>query len=254
LRISDVANPLGRLSNPKSAIRNPKFTMDLTIPLQLILAAVLGGIIGIERESRDKPAGLRTNIMVCVGSTLFMSISTQVAAILGGDPTRIAAQIISGIGFLGAGAVLHSHGFVLGLTTAATIWVVAGVGMALGSGMYGTAVFVTALSIVTLYFLSFIETRIQGRKAYRYVLVVTDLNKALPAITRVLKETSLPAVSFNFKKNAKNFRLRFSLFTTRDKNLTVIERLSQLPEVLQVETGNNAQDFGRVTDPKDDQE
>jgi len=72
-----------------------------------------------------------------------MSISTKVAEMLGGDPTRIAAQIISGIGFLGAGAVLHSHGFVLGLTTAATIWVVAGVGMALGSGMYLVAVFTT---------------------------------------------------------------------------------------------------------------
>src|SRR5256712_13065099 len=95
------------------------------IPLTRVLAAILGGLIGSEREIRDKPAGLRTNILICVGSTLFMSLSTQVAQLLGGDPTRIAAQIISGIGFLGAGAVLHSHGFVLGLTTAATIWVVA---------------------------------------------------------------------------------------------------------------------------------
>src|ERR1051325_4663641 len=126
--------------------------MDPSVPLKLILAAILGGIIGIEREFRDKPAGLRTNILICVGSTLFMSISTKVAQLLGGDPTRIAAQIISGIGFLGAGAVLHAHGFVLGLTTAATIWVVAGVGMALGSGMYGTAVGATVLAVVTLYF------------------------------------------------------------------------------------------------------
>src|SRR2546426_12382337 len=100
--------------------------MDPSIPIKLLLAALLGGIIGVEREIRDKPAGLRTNILICVGSTLFMSISTKVALLLGGDPTRISAQIISGIGFLGAGAVLHSHGFVSGLTTAATIWVVAG--------------------------------------------------------------------------------------------------------------------------------
>src|ERR1051326_137039 len=117
--------------------------MDPAIPIRLILAAIFGGIIGLEREVRDKPAGLRTNILICVGSALFMSLSTRVAQLLGGDPTRIAAQIISGIGFLGAGAVLHSHGFVLGLTTAATIWVVAGVGMALGSGMYVVAVFTT---------------------------------------------------------------------------------------------------------------
>src|SRR5215510_12069704 len=135
--------------------------MDPSIALKLILAAILGGIIGIEREFRDKPAGLRTNILICVGSTLFMSISTKVAELLGGDPTRIGAQIITGIGFLGAGAVLHSHGFVMGLTTAATIWVVAGVGMALGAGMYGAAVVATALTLATLYFLSFIEDKIQ---------------------------------------------------------------------------------------------
>src|ERR1700747_3175051 len=133
--------------------------MDPAIPIRLILAAVLCGIIGIERQISDKPACLRTNILICVGSTLFMSLSTQVAHLLGGDPTRIAAQIISGIGFLGAGVVLHSHGFVLGLTTAATIWVVAGVGMALGSGMYLVAIFATAMSLVTLYCLSFVEDR-----------------------------------------------------------------------------------------------
>src|SRR6266496_5661207 len=145
--------------------------MDPSIALKLVLAAVLGGVIGIERQIREKPAGLRTNILICVGSALFMSLSAQIAQLLGGDPTRIAAQIISGIGFLGAGAVLHSHGFVLGLTTAATIWVVAGVGMALGSGMYLVAIFATAMSLVTLYLLSFIEDRIQGRKAYNYTLI-----------------------------------------------------------------------------------
>ena len=86
--------------------------MDPSIPLKLLLAAVLGGIIGIEREMRDKPAGLRTNILICVGSTLFMSISTAF-----GD-TRIGAQIISGIGFLGAGAVQFDHGLANGLNDA----------------------------------------------------------------------------------------------------------------------------------------
>src|ERR1041385_8723566 len=156
--------------------------MDPAIPIRLILAAVLGGIIGLERQIRDKPAGLRTNILICVGSTLFMSISNAF-----GD-TRIGAQIITGIGFLGAGSVLHSHGFVVGLTTAATIWVVAGVGMALGSGMYGVAVFATAMSLVTLYFLAFFEDKIQGRKSYSYALVVTDLNQAIASINRVLQE------------------------------------------------------------------
>src|SRR6266478_6647731 len=214
-----------------------------SIALKLLLAAVLGGVIGLERELRDKPAGLRTNILICLGSTLFMSISTRVAEVLGGDPTRIAAQIISGIGFLGAGAVLHSHGFVLGLTTAATIWVVAGVGMALGSGMYSVAVFATAMSLVTLYFLSFVEDRIQGRRSYSYSLVVSDLNQALASINRVLQESSVSAASFNFKKRTDNYRVWFNLVIPRDKNIKIIQRLSEIPEIIQVESGSNARDF-----------
>jgi putative Mg2+ transporter-C (MgtC) family protein len=220
--------------------------MDPSIAIKLILAAFLGGIIGIEREIRDKPAGLRTNILICVGCTLFMSISTRVAEMLGGDPTRIAAQIISGIGFLGAGAVLHSHGFVLGLTTAATIWVVAGVGMALGSGMYTVAVFTTGMSLITLYFLSFLEDRIQGRKSYSYALVVTDLNQALASINQVLQESSVAAASFNFKKKAGHYRVWFNLFVPRDTNLKIIQRLSEIQEITQVETGSRARDLAAV--------
>jgi putative Mg2+ transporter-C (MgtC) family protein len=222
--------------------------MDPSIPLKLVLAAVLGGIIGLERQIRDKPAGLRTNILICVGSTLFMSISTKVAALLGGDPTRIAAQIISGIGFLGAGAVLHSHGFVLGLTTAATIWVVAGVGMALGSGMYLVAVFATAMSLATLYFLSFIEDRIQGRRSYSYSLVVTNLNEALASINQVLQESAVAAASFNFKKKAGHYRVWFNLMIPRETNLKIIQRLSEIPEITQMETGTNVHDFNTGVD------
>lgn len=217
--------------------------MDPSIPLKLLLAAVMGGIIGIEREIRDKPAGLRTNILICVGSTLFMSISTVF-----GD-TRIGAQIISGIGFLGAGAVLHSHGFVLGLTTAATIWVVAGVGMALGSGMYLVAFFATAMSLVTLYFLSFVEDKIQGRKSYSYALVVTDLHQAIASINRVLQECSVSAVSFNFKKKAGHYRVWFNLLIPRETSLKIIQRLSEIPEITQVDTGSNARDSATVLPP-----
>lgn len=223
--------------------------MDPSIALKLFMAAVLGGIIGIEREIRDKPAGLRTNILICVGSTLFMSISTQVAQLLGGDPTRIAAQIISGIGFLGAGAVLHSHGFVLGLTTAATIWVVAGVGMALGSGMYSVAIFTTAMSLVTLYFLSIIEDKIQGRKSYSYSLVVTNLNQALVSINKVMQDCSVSAVSFNFRKRTGHYRVWFNLYIPREKNTKIIQRLSEVPEITQVETGSEFRDFARSLPP-----
>jgi len=198
----------------------------------------LGGIIGIEREIRDKPAGLRTNILICVGSTLFMSVSIQLATWTGSDSTRIAAQIITGIGFLGAGAVLHSHGYVIGLTTAATIWVVAGVGMALGSGMYMVAIFATAMSLVTLYFLSFVEDKIQGRKLYSYALVVTDLHRAFESINKVLQESSVSATSFSFRKRAEHYRIWFNLLASRDANLKIIQQLSAFPEITQVDTGS----------------
>jgi putative Mg2+ transporter-C (MgtC) family protein len=200
------------------------------------VAAILGGIIGIERQIHDKPAGLRTNILICVGSTLFMSISNAF-----GD-TRIGAQIITGIGFLGAGSVLHAHGFVLGLTTAATIWVVAGVGMALGSGMYAVAVFATAMSLVTLYFLGFIEDKIQGRRSYSYSLVVTDLNQALASIHKVLQANSVTAASFNFKKRTDNYHVWFTLLIPRETNLKIIQRLSEIPEITQVESGSSESD------------
>src|SRR5262245_3717460 len=220
--------------------------MDPTIALKLILAAVLGGIIGLERQIREKPAGLRTNILICVGCTLFMSISAKAAQMFGGDPTIIAAQIITGIGFLGAGAVLHSHGFVLGLTTAATIWVVAGVGMALGSGMYAVAMFATAMSLVTLYFLSFIEDKIQGRRSYSYSLVVTELNQALASINNILQESSVAAASFNFNKKAGHYRVWFTLIVSRDKNLKILQRLSEVPEITQVETDSSVHEFEGV--------
>ncbi|HEY9228674.1 MAG TPA: MgtC/SapB family protein [Gemmatimonadaceae bacterium] len=122
-----------------------------------MLATLLGGAIGLEREYAGKPAGLRTNILICVGAALFTQLSIDIARIgfapsgqPYGDTTRITAQIVSGIGFLGAGAILHGGGSVVGLTTAATIWVVAAIGAAVGSGAYVDALGTTALIMVIL--------------------------------------------------------------------------------------------------------
>src|SRR5215471_21739055 len=90
----------------------------------LVVAAILGGIIGLERQLRHKPAGLRTNIFICFGAAMFTVLSNQLAGSMGGDHTRVAAQIIPGIGFIGAGSILHARGSVTGLTTAATLFVV----------------------------------------------------------------------------------------------------------------------------------
>jgi putative Mg2+ transporter-C (MgtC) family protein len=113
--------------------------LRLDLLVKLSLAVFLGGIIGFEREIAGKPAGLRTNILICLGATLLMDLSTRIGLVDGhrvGDPARIAAQVVSGVGFLGAGTIMQAQGMVTGLTSAATIWVVAAIGMTVGAGFY----------------------------------------------------------------------------------------------------------------------
>src|ERR1700757_2888451 len=124
---------------------------------RLIVAAVLGGLIGLERQLRHKPAGLRTNLFMCFGAAMYTILSERLAGGFGGDHTRIAAQIIPGIGFIGAGSILHARGSVVGLTTAATLFVVASVGMAAGGGVYVTAIFATAIILIALALLGKLE-------------------------------------------------------------------------------------------------
>jgi putative Mg2+ transporter-C (MgtC) family protein len=127
--------------------------MSLT---RLVLAALLGGIIGLERELKHRPAGLRTNMFICFGAALFTVLSRTLAE-TPSDYTRIAAQIIPGIGFIGAGSILHTRGLTTGLTTAATLFVVASVGMAAGGGLYLTAVFATGVVLIALFSLGHLE-------------------------------------------------------------------------------------------------
>jgi putative Mg2+ transporter-C (MgtC) family protein len=118
--------------------------------LRLSVAAALGGAIGFERELRERGAGLRTHLVVCVGSALFTLVSAYAFVGPHVDPTRIAAQIVSGIGFLGAGAIIRQGLSVRGLTTAATLWLVAAIGMAAGAGYYDAAIIATAGALLTL--------------------------------------------------------------------------------------------------------
>jgi len=131
--------------------------------LRLLLAAGLGAAIGLERELRQKPAGLRTNILIAVGAALFTTVSVQLAGKMGGTPDRIAAQIVTGVGFLGAGAILHSGTSVQGMTTAATIWVNAAVGMAVGAGEYAMESVATAITLLVLAVLGPLEAFFERR-------------------------------------------------------------------------------------------
>ena len=130
--------------------------------LRLALAAALGGVIGLEREYHHKPAGLRTNMLIALGSAVFSILSVELGA-AAGSPDRIAAQVVTGIGFLGAGAILRSGENIHGLTTAATIWVNAAIGMAAGLGSYVVAAGAAALTLIVLAILPFIERRFEER-------------------------------------------------------------------------------------------
>jgi putative Mg2+ transporter-C (MgtC) family protein len=136
---------------------------DLGYALRLLLAALLGAAVGLEREIHDHPAGMRTHLLVSLGSAGFTVLSIAAFPGPGSDPARVAAQIVTGIGFLGAGAILKEGVSIHGLTTAASLWVVAAVGMAAGAGAWVTAVTITVIAIVSLWPLRLITERFVGK-------------------------------------------------------------------------------------------
>jgi putative Mg2+ transporter-C (MgtC) family protein len=145
--------------------------------IKLGLSIVLGGAIGLEREFGHKPAGLRTNILICLGSTMMMALSgimlTGRAADLF-DPLRVAAGVITGMGFIGAGTVIRASGHIHGLTTASTLWAVTGLGLVIGAGYYGIAVLFAAVVVVTLILFRRIEQILPRKTSFQYVLAVKD--------------------------------------------------------------------------------
>ena len=174
-------------------------TLRLDLLLKLALSVVLGGAIGMERELSGKPAGLRTNILICLGSALLMDLSMNVGVLEGGprigDPGRIAAQIVTGIGFLGAGTILQARGAVLGLTTAATIWVVAAIGMIVGAGQYLEAAGSTVLVMFVLVVLQRVERRILARHRTLNAVIRTRRGANWEAIDKEIRSTGVSIVS-----------------------------------------------------------
>jgi putative Mg2+ transporter-C (MgtC) family protein len=130
---------------------------DIELIERLCLAALLGAILGFEREWRQKNAGLKTNILIAMGSALFTLMSIDLSVSSGGDPTRVAAQIVTGIGFLGAGAIMRTGAGIRGLTTAAMIWVNAAIGVACGGGEYRLAIIATGVTLSVLLVMTPIE-------------------------------------------------------------------------------------------------
>ncbi len=186
-------------------------SLHLELLVQLALSALLGGAIGMERELSGKPAGLRTNILICVGATLFTVLSMKMAAGRG-DPGRVAAQILTGVGFIGAGTILHSRGSVTGLTSAATIWVVSAIGMAVGSAAYVEAAGTTLLVMIVLAGLGFVERFIARRATHsRLVVHTSPTDGALESLETLVRRTGLDVIRMESRRENVDLVIEFEL-------------------------------------------
>ncbi len=177
--------------------------------LKALLAFACGGLVGLERELKHKPAGLKTNILICLGSAIFTSVSILISNANGpnghfGDPGRIAAQIVSGIGFLGGGVIIQARGTVVGLTTAATIWVVSALGVAIGLGYHDIALFLAAMVILILVSVSWFEDKVLGRSlTFQTEIVVSDTSSETRlSINSLLGQHDLVLESFDIAERS----------------------------------------------------
>lgn len=179
--------------------------------LRLLGASVAGALIGLERELAAKPAGLRTNVLICLGAALFTLLSVRVAeAGAVADRGRIAAQVVTGVGFLGAGAIIQHRRYVIGLTTAATIWAVASVGMAFGAGEFVLGVLGTVLSMGVLFGLSFTEAQIaRWRTIARFEVEFERSADATDIIQQLAREAGVEWKSWTVNKSPTLLEARF---------------------------------------------
>jgi putative Mg2+ transporter-C (MgtC) family protein len=191
-----------------------------TVLGKLFIAALLGGFIGWERERRGRPAGLRTHLLVCVGVTLMMLVSEHIFvryqgynsdSVLRIDPARIAAQVVTGIGFLGAGTIIRSRASIRGLTTAASLWLVAGIGLAVGSGFILPAVFATVIAIATLVLIPFAERRMKRDKYRTIKMLITGQKLFLDDITRILEKNSIKLQNYKFEKDIQKNEIMYDI-------------------------------------------
>jgi putative Mg2+ transporter-C (MgtC) family protein len=184
-----------------------------TIAFRLGLSFVLAFFIGYEREHSSQPAGLRTHILISLGAAVFMIVSLIIPRIFPdgyqADPTRIAAQIVTGIGFLGAGAILKVGLNVKGLTTAANMWVVCAVGMTVGAGLYAAAFILTAFALITLIPLNYLEKVLMKNRHYKKLVVeFRGQNPQMEGVFRELKNHNIHITNIDFSENAEEQKIR----------------------------------------------
>mgnify|MGYP000070698531 CR=1 FL=1 len=221
------------------------------IGIQVLVALLLGGIVGLDREQKMKAAGLKTNILICIGACLYTTISMIITHKTQGiaDPNRVAAQIVSGIGFLGAGAIIQGRGNVIGLTTAATIWVVAAIGYTIGAGYPISAFFFSITVLVVLRMLKPLNSLIENEKNNRYyhleILSRGSVKKGTGE--SIFKESiEIDEIYEETIDKEKNRRILHVYLTLHPRAMDRI--VTQLKRDLKVEKVN----FKKVTPPTDE--
>ena len=196
--------------------------------LSLAVALALGAAIGLERELSDKAAGLRTNILICLGSCLFMIVSKNFTGVVGADPTRIAAQIVSGIGFIGVGAIMHEGKNVVGLTTAATIWLVAAVGMACGMTQYRIAAVGTVATLLVQTLFPRFDVWIDELRQRHTFHIISDFDEGgIEAIKTVFREAGVKVLRRKLMKKDGQYYSEWYVSGPRLEQKNVVRKLLQ---------------------------
>ena len=213
------------------------------IAVRLVLAAVLGGLIGIERQRKHHPVGMRTNVLVCISAAMVMILSqliTQSSFELYGSATdpRLGAQVITGIGFLGAGTIMHANSTIRGLTTAASLWSVACIGLAIGAGYYELGVLTCLLVLIVLSVLNYITKQLSHNSSPKQVIITASADPSLVLkILDVLKTVGVDIneveTRFTYKEGVDSAELAFvsDTFTQREKVLRALDGLEGITEL-----------------------
>lgn len=195
---------------------------------RMLMACAMGGVIGLEREWRHKASGLRTNMLICMGAALFTMLSAVVAGEDSPNKAQIASNIVQGIGFLGAGLILHTRSRVLGLTSAATVWVVAGIGMACGAGLYVESAIATAIVYSALQFIGILEASLRWKRfPMVYEVRGTDEARMFEEILLVLDRLHTRLVLLDRDKLGAVERVSFTLVASSTRHRQLLAALKE---------------------------
>ena len=223
--------------------------LELDVLGRLLLASLLGAFIGFEREVHGRPAGFRTHLLVSLGSCLFVVVSIDFYRMYGNfgglgpvgvDPGRIAAQVVTGIGFLGAGAIIREKASIRGLTTAACLWVAAAIGLSCGAGRFGPAIVVTMLAVVSLLLLKKVENRIKKDTYLTVKVWSTDVGGQQERLKKCMEECQFQVLTVSVDKDLDNGNISLDFYLRHKAGVAagnLIDRIAAVQGIRRVRMG-----------------